>query len=402
MFMGAMAAFLALWGAPARAAEDRVAAVVNDGMLTASQVDHACTLQQKLSGVEIPADKRGAYCRRVLVQMIDAELLRQYAETHNIGFDPRELDKLRPNVLDKLGMTEAEAKKAGLGGAINDMLADGLRQELVLKRVVEPQIYISTAEVDKVIHDMAQRREVVEREISQIMMKPTEDEAVAKTRMEEVAKRLAAGESFEALAREASEGSQAANGGKMGWFSAGELNPMLEDTLDKMKPGEVSGLIRTPLGWHLIRLDDVRKTVPIQTTPVRQVHLILVAPAAGKDMKAATKAMLKLNGAKNALDAARADGNLDVKDLGWMNVGDLEPALANALPHGERTGWTSVFDLNGAHAVADVEGYQSVMPPDLQKYRDKVYQHQFANAYELESRKFMRDLRAKAFVDIRY
>jgi peptidyl-prolyl cis-trans isomerase SurA len=50
----------------------------------------------------------------------------------------------------------------------------------------------------------------------------------------------------------------------MGWFASGELNPQLEDALDKLQPGQYSGIIRTPLGWHIIRLDNVRATKPLE------------------------------------------------------------------------------------------------------------------------------------------
>lgn len=86
----------------------------------------------------------------------------------------------------------------------------------------------------------------------------TSDEQ-AKTRIEQLATRIKAGESFENLARAYSDDSSAPQGGDLGWLNPGETVPTFDEAMNNLAIGEISGPVRSPFGWHLIRIDERRE-----------------------------------------------------------------------------------------------------------------------------------------------
>src|SRR5689334_1354868 len=84
-------------------------------------------------------------------------------------------------------------------------------------------------------------------------------EADAKTKIDRLRERIAAGASFEDIARANSEDTSSAKGGDLGWLSPGDTVPDFERAMDKLAVNEVSQPIRTPFGWHLIQVVERRK-----------------------------------------------------------------------------------------------------------------------------------------------
>jgi parvulin-like peptidyl-prolyl isomerase len=94
-------------------------------------------------------------------------------------------------------------------------------------------------------------------------------EAEAKQKIEQVHRRLAAGESFEKLVGELSDAPSRANAGLIGPFSTTDLSPDLRKAIDSMKPGEVSPVLRTARGYQVLKLET---STPAQTTPLEQAR----------------------------------------------------------------------------------------------------------------------------------
>lgn len=96
--------------------------------------------------------------------------------------------------------------------------------------------------------------------VRHILVKTNEatSEAEARARILQVQDRLQRGTSFEALARQFSEDGSASLGGDLGWLNPGDTVPEFERAFNALKPGQVSAPVRSPFGWHLIRLDETR------------------------------------------------------------------------------------------------------------------------------------------------
>jgi hypothetical protein len=112
---------------------------------------------------------------------------------------------------------------------------------------------------------------------------PELDNKQAKAKAEEVLKRVRAGEDFAKLAKEFSTDGSKDKGGDLGWFARGAMVPEFEEAAFKLKPGEVSDLVQTKFGYHIIKLDE-RKTETKDGKPEEQVHArhILISEGGGQ------------------------------------------------------------------------------------------------------------------------
>lgn len=123
--------------------------------------------------------------------------------------------------------------------------------------------------------DQAMSNKPTEVEVDQyIVAHPELDSRTSKAKAEEISKRARMGEDFSSLARQFSdEESTKHNGGDLGWFGRGRMVEAFEDAAFALRPGEISGVIETPFGFHVIRLAERRTQLDPQGKPVEQVRV---------------------------------------------------------------------------------------------------------------------------------
>lgn len=398
------------------AASDRIVAVVNDQVVTLNQLSERVALNLRQLGLTNASDaQRSAVMKRTLSGLLDEELQRQFAATNGIEVNKADAALALKMATEAVGGPGNWQKLiAGLDRTAQDKLrAEALWQKIMV-REIRPRVQVGTAEVDRLIAELAKSRHVLERQISIIQLDLGEGagDKAQLAKLKELKEKLAKGEDFDALARAYSEDKSAANGGELGWFAAGELNPQLEEAMDKMQPGQVSDPIRTPIGWYLVKLDNVRTTKPIQTEPVTQLELFMVGaplPKDEKDVKALRGKLKDVAGAvrkpadvrayfeKKSYGSTFAASSV----LGWVVQGDLQDDLQKAL-QGVKVGrWSDDVVINGNLSRVYVADTRQALPAKLQAYRDRVMENLYANRVELEARRFMQMLRQRSFVDVR-
>lgn len=396
-------------------ASDRVVAVVNDQVITSSQLNARVLLNLRQAGLALPTpEQKAAVAKRTLSLMIDEELQRQFADKAGLGVSDKELAAAKQNAENGIGKTEWAALTHGAENAASDKLAAEMRWQKIMTHELRPRVNIGTAEVDRLIEELAKSRHVLEREISMIQLAPTNeaDEKAAVAKLDEIKEKISKGSDFSEMAKTYSEDKSAVNGGKLGWFTSGELNPQLEEALDKLQPGQVSDVIRTPLGWHLIRLDSVRTTKPVSTEPVTQLNLYLLAATATSDTSAtqdmqqkmaeAIKSLRKVDDVKGYFDKKQyADVFTGSTSLDWVGVDDLQPEVQTALRNVKVGQWTGEVRIGTDFGRIYVAGTRQTIPQSLQVYRERVSANLLDNRMELAARRFMRELRQRAFVDVR-
>jgi peptidyl-prolyl cis-trans isomerase SurA len=397
---------------------DRIAAVVNDQVITLHQVQARTALNLRQLGLESPsAEQQRAVFKRTLSGMIDEELQRQFAQKIGMSVSKQDMEKGRKAVITQVGGPVAwEKLTKGLTQTAEDKMEAELLWQKISEQAIKPHVQVGMAEVDKLLQELAKSRHVVERQISMIMLgagQNPEEEKERLDKMNDLKAQLEKGGDFNTLARTYSEDASASKGGELGWFGAGELNPQLEDALDKMQPGAVSEIIRTPVGWHLVKLENVRTTKPVDTRPVTQFDVYMLAAAAPKDdAKAKTNLTSTLEKQAKALrKPADVQAYFEKKDyqkdfpesaaLGWMAPGDLQEGLQKALTNVKQGQWSAPTEAGSNVAVLYVAGQREVMPANLEAYRQRVFDNIFNNRVELETRRFLQTLRQRAFVDVR-
>jgi hypothetical protein len=172
-------------------------------------------------------------------------------------------DEQRQQLAQHYGRVMVAARKGtaeGIPGERKTQLAVVLQQARLLagaySKEIQPRLKASDAEVDAFIAAHAEY-----------------DTKAARAKSEDLLKRVRAGEDFAALAKEFSEdpGSRA-QGGDLGWFGRGQMIKEFEDAAFALKQGEVSGVVESPFGFHIIKVEDHRRQMNDDNTVTEQVH----------------------------------------------------------------------------------------------------------------------------------
>jgi peptidyl-prolyl cis-trans isomerase SurA len=217
------------------------------------------------------------------------------------------------------------------------------------------------------------------------------------------------GASFGALARQVSVAASAERGGDVGWVPASSIPPELLPTLEELAPGEISDPIRSNVGYHVFLLRDRRLGRPPLDDQSARVEVALaqiVFPTGGgsgpeTDAKRAEAARLR-DGLETCADVVALAEELDAPasgDLGWLEVGELPPGLGDAvlaLPVGEISP-----PLQGPAGIHLIMVCDRRDPPGLVPEREQISERLQNERIDRLARRYLRDLRKQAFVEVR-
>jgi peptidyl-prolyl cis-trans isomerase SurA len=252
----AMAASIPSMIPPARSSTDRLVAVVNDELITASEVDAARSLAglnllaEVLPGVEDP--KNNLTFQDALESLVDQRLLLQ--EARALGLTATD-DEARAAVQ---ALTE-ERRLDGLTGAsaaeIRRRVQDELTIVKLVNREVRSRLLINSSDVEAYYRAHPDRFTRPTRyRLRQILLKTSD---AAKSEADTIRAEAAHGADFAELARRRSQGAEAARGGELGFVRRGELLPEIDAALDGMRPGDISPVIISPAGFHIINVVEI-------------------------------------------------------------------------------------------------------------------------------------------------
>ncbi len=144
-----------------------------------------------------------------------------------------------------------------------DQVQRQLLVTLFVRDYIEKKIIVTDAEVVQFYDKNPRQFQAAEQRRARHILVKTEFDA------KEILRRLKQGEAFEVLAKEKSIDPSSANGGDLGWFSRGQLVPEFEQPVFSMRVGTVSSVIKTPFGYHVVRLDDMRMRQKLEFSMVK-------------------------------------------------------------------------------------------------------------------------------------
>lgn len=262
---------LILLTAPAEAAklEDRIVAVVNSDLIMWSELKRDLLpdqerLRKLYRGEELERRLKTAEAIAV-TKMIERKLQLQAARNKGVDVSDQEV-----------GQAMEEMKKQGEALNSSDPnTARNVREQLTLMRVVDREvrglIMVAESEMKRYYQEHQDRFAYPEEyQLSQILIKPRTPDglAAAQGRAEALLATLKQGEPFEDLAIRFSDGADASRGGRLGLVRQGELIPALEQALTSLQVGQVTDIVETAEGLHIVRVDDKK---PRQFRPFEQV-----------------------------------------------------------------------------------------------------------------------------------
>ncbi len=330
---------------------DRVVAIVNDEALTQYEIaeQKRITLQQmKQQNIAPPASD--VLEKQLLERLITERALMQYAKETGIRVDDVQVERTlariaQDNKLTVDGLRQAIEKE----GIPFPKYREDMRSEITMQRLrereVDSRITVSDAEVDNFLATMsAQSGGDTEYRLAHVLVLVPEqasaDQIEAKRlRAEEAQKQLAAGADFKQVAAAFSDAPDALQGGSLGWRAPARLPTVFADQVRTMKPGQISPILRSAAGFHIVKLEETRsRNTPtvVEQTRVRHILIRVNEVTSESDAKAKAERIRERleTGAKfddqaklNSEDASAAKGG----DLGWVSPGDTVPEFEQAM-----------------------------------------------------------------------
>jgi peptidyl-prolyl cis-trans isomerase SurA len=253
---------------------DSVVGVVDGEVITLSDVDEAMPRYGKANILDAgnPLDKeiklRQAR-KEVLDMLIEERLLQRVAQRFDIKVEDAEVDNAieqmqqGANVNEETMAKELAAQGFTLEGYRHFLMAQ-IRRARIIEAAIRPTVSMSEEKIREYYQNHKNNYLFPEVRVSQILIHvPTEatpkDREQAKEKVETVLQSLRKGTSFEELAsRYSDDTTTASSGGDLGFFKKGEMVPMLEAVVFRMKAGEVSEVIQSSQGFHILKVTDIR------------------------------------------------------------------------------------------------------------------------------------------------
>lgn len=413
LIFGLLALVLALGAAtavPSARAQDtlRAAAVVNDEVISVLDLVMRTRLAILASGLKDSPEARGRFQEQVLRALIDERIQLQEAERLDITVTEEQVETAieslaRQNRMDREQFVGFLVRKNVLPSTLQEQIRAELAWGALVQRRLRASVEIGEEEIDEFIGRLETRSGKIEYRVSEILL--TVDNARQEDNIREAAMRLAEqlrlDAEFPALARQFSQSATASVGGDLGWVQAGQLPDELSEALVKMAPGDMFGPIRTFGGYYLLWLRDRRK-ISMGDVLLDLKRLLLALPRNASQeqvaMAQAEAASLReeIDGC-DGFDALAAEhGSPGSGDLGRVKLSDLPPAVRQViegLPLGQPSGPVL---LPAGITLLMVCGRQSD-GIDRERIRDSLMNQRL----DLLSRRYLRDLRRAANVDVR-
>ena len=399
---------------------DRVVAVVEDDVILASELrDQVKAITDQLSarGSRLPPPY--ILQRQILERMILHSLQLQLAKKSGIQVDD---ETLRQALLDLAGRNNMDLETfrhaVEQQGMNYDRFVENLREEIMLNRLranmVQSQVEVSEREITHFLETEAQMdpSQAVEYHLGHILISTPEaasPETVQKARRkaEQVVAELQQGQDFHQTAIAVSDGAQALKGGDLGWRKLDAIPTLFVEVVTHMEKGEVRGPIRSPSGFHIIKLLDRKGAEKHIVTETHVRHILiktneLVDDEEAKHRLELIKQRIDQGGDFAALAEAYSDDTVSaVKggDLGWISPEVVVPAFAAAMEN-LRPGEISqpVQTPFGWHIIQVLERKNR---DDTLEFRKKqAKENLIRRKTEEETELWLRKLRQESYVEI--
>ena len=320
---------------------DRIVAVVNDEVITRNELtERMKRAESQLARQGTPMPPRAELEKQILERMISDRAVVQFAKESGMRIDDVELDRAIERIAQDNQMIVAQLRMAlEKDGIPFPRFREDIRGEILMARLrereVNDKIVVTDSEIDNLIAASEKINAADEFNVSHILVRVPEsagpDQIKARqARAEQALSQLKGGADFRQIAASFSEAPDALQGGAMGWRDMNRLPTLFADALRTMKPGDLSGVLRSPNGFHIIKLLEQRggkQAAMVQQTNARHILIKVseVVPEADARNRLRTlkerldnKCDFAQLARANSEDTSAAKGG----DLGWISPGD--------------------------------------------------------------------------------
>jgi peptidyl-prolyl cis-trans isomerase SurA len=398
---------------------DRIEVVVNDDVITHRELDvRVASVIKMLQKQKTLLPDKNVLERQVLERMITEMLQAQFAKDSGLRIDDILLDKTILRIAQQNTFPSVAAFRAKLERDGTDFkeFREEIRNEMISARLrereVDNKLVISENEVDNFLSNQEhQEGKGEELQLAHIMVVVPEQASADKlqtyrNRALQALAKLRGGAPFSQVAAGFSDAQDALKGGELGWRAADRLPPLFSEPLRKMKPGEVSEVLRSPSGFHIIKLIDRRsKDTPVVVTQTHARHILIKTSELVSENEAKSRLQeikQRIDKGANFAEQARLlseDGSAPQGgDLGWLSPGETVPEFENAMD-ALKVGQVSGLVQSGFgwHLIQVLERRHTDVTVEQKRQRARAAIRAVKSEEALQD--WLRQLRDRAFIE---
>ena len=399
---------------------DWVVAVVNDDVITRSELDDRLRVvvrQLQKQGTPLPAPE--VLETQILERMITDMLQAQYAKENGVRVDDAQLDLAITRIAQQNNFPSLAEFRTRLGkdGVDFKKFREEIRSEIISTRLrereVESKLVISDSEVDSYLVNRAKmtgpEQEVHLAHILVVIPEQASAEKIqaARDKAEQALSQLKDGADFAQVAAGYSDGKDALKGGDLGWRPSDRLPPLFVEELQKLQPGQVTAVLRSPNGFHILKLVERRSgNAPVVITQTHARHILIktseiVSESEAKKRLMEIKARIEA-GADFAEQARRfsQDGSAQQGgDLDWLSPGQIVPEFEEAMNSLQPGKIDMVQTQFGWHLIQVLERRSTDISEQQQRQQARIAIGTFKSDEQYQD--WLRQLRDRAFIEYR-
>ena len=397
----------------------KIAAVVEEDVILEQELDReVSTIAQRIQASKAQMPPESILRKQVLEKMILDKLQRQLAEKAGINVTEDMINNSAADIAQRNNMTleqfRSELERQGMS---YKSFLDNMRNEIIINqlrsREIGGRIKVTDREVDHFMETQGKiGEETVQYHLGHILIAVKEGASAAviqqaQSKADELVRKLRAGEDFTQVAMSESEDDNALKGGDLGWRTINDIPTLFADNVSKMMAGEVADPVRSPSGFHIIKMLETKGLDNHFITKTKVRHILIKTNELVDDDEAKKRLLaLKARIVDGDDFAALARANSDDKgsalkggSLDWVSPGDLVKPFEDAMsklnineisdPVQSQFGWHLIQVLDRQNKDDSLEHKKNLV-------RDAIRKRKIEEETEL----WMRRLRDEAYVEI--
>ncbi|MDO8263190.1 MAG: peptidylprolyl isomerase [Gallionella sp.] len=399
---------------------DSVVAVVNDDVITRYELDeHVRMVVSQLQKQRTPLPAPEVLERQILERMITDMLQAQFANESGVRVDDTQLDMAITRIAQQNNFPTSAEFRAKLEAEGMDFkkFREEIRSEIISTRLrereVDSKLVISDSEVDNYLANKSKMGNAGEEfHLAHILVAVPEQASAdkiqaARDKAEQALKQLMSGADFAQVAAGVSDARDALKGGDLGWRPNGSLPPLFLNELQKLQPGQVSAVLRSPSGFHIIRLVDKRSgNAAVVITQTHARHILIKTNEIVSESEAKRRLMeikQRIEAGADFADQAKRysqDGSAQQGgDLDWLSPGQTVSEFEGAM-NKLQPGMTGAVQTQfGWHLIQVLERRNTDVSEQQKRQQARISIGTFKSDELYQD--WLRQLRDRAFVEYR-
>ena len=405
---------------PQVAVIDSVVAVVNDDVITRHELDDRVReVVRQLQKQDTPLPAADVLEKQILERMINDILLAQYAKETGVRVDDVQLNQAITRIAQQNNFPSLAEFRAKLEADGVDFMKfrEEIRGEIISTRLrereIESKLVISDGEVDNYLANKAKMGNAGEEfHLAHILVVVPEQASAekiqaARERAEQALSQLKSGTDFAQVAAGSSDAKDALKGGDLGWLPGDRIPPLFANELQNLKPGQTTAVLRSPSGFHILKLVEKRSgNAPVVITQTHARHILIKTSEIVSESEAKSRLMeikQRIEGGADFADQAKRysqDGSAQQGgDLDWLSPGQTVPEFEEAMNKLKPGQMAAVQSQFGWHLIQVLERRNTDVSEQQKRQQARVAIGTFKSDEQFQD--WLRQLRDRAFVEYR-